>query len=157
MKKLHLLAAALVACLATPAAFAGEGQMGQVSATVPSLCAITYVDDVHADFGFNMVNASGQGQITVMCNKDSNYTLWSTQPNTEGRFIITNLDKMIDMEVEMTDGDTGLLWTDTYTKSLVGEGNQQYFNFSLNFNPDAEYLPASGEFQGTVSFAVAVY
>lgn len=160
MKKLSILAALAVA-LAAPAAFADNSADINVSATVPTYCEIINdTPDAHVDFAPGSTGAGLGKSLMVRCNKDMGFSIYNSTADEDGEF-----------EIQGVSGTTNtmkvLLSTSAYTpwpsgtsifEGGTGTGEYQHVSYNLDFNPGGAIIPASGEYQGILTFnLVAAY
>ena len=150
MKKLRLVFA-LLATFATPYAFADSTGTGQVAATVPDACEITSIDYSTANFGLGVTSMSTNGQIRVVCNVDTGYSLTADTVDQDGRFEIAQVSGNggSPMTVELKDGVTGSAWTPGYLVGGQGTGMSAAHPFQLVFNPASGLIPAYGTYAGS--------
>lgn len=156
MKKLHLVIA-LLATVASPYAFAQSTGTGQVAANVPNSCEIVSIDSSTANFGMNVASTMTSGNIQVLCNLDTGYSLTADTVDQDGRFEIAQISGNggAPMIVELKDGLTGSAWTPGYLVGGEGTGTFAYHPFQLEFNPGSGLLPAYGSYAG--SFDVTLH
>ena len=154
MKKLSILAAALAAVLAAPAAFADNSADINVSATVPTYCEIINdTPDAHVDFAPGSTGAGISKNLMIRCNKDMGFSIYNTTADANGEFDIqgiagtTNTMKVLLLTSAMTPWGSGI------SEGGTGTGEYQFIQFNLEFNPNSGgVIPASGEYAATSTF-----